>query len=472
MEIPAPLSLVESPLLSLVKSLLLYAVLPRIVLFLPPSLEWPTTVNLLLGKEEDAFYSVVMMILNSARSSDDSDHLVVRYVRPLLHHIPFTQKVVQNLSASVYIWTSTDFEYMCKHGLIDALLSLPQLASQYPKKGRDIANNAIDLAISNGHCEVVKFLMENNINGAGRSYLDWQSIVIACAKGYLDMVKLMSNYGHPLSIHHLAEAVDKGHLELVKWLHVRVHNKQKTITLDIACGNGHLDVTQWLMRHAPKRYTISYSALDLASQNGHLDMVRWLVELPDEMFSMPMNTFDRRESLFTRISPHTAYDAMNYASERGHLAIVKFLHERGYQCSSYAIERASMNNHQEVVEYLLLELGLHCTPNVIHFACMSGHISMIIWLVEHGYGSDDDNDRDKSMLMACENGNLDTVKALMALGYRLPTPNSRAFYFTQHNGHQELVDLILNGSLDRLGAEPDVGDPLHSRGNGEPSMAT
>ncbi|KAE9025769.1 hypothetical protein PF011_g2893 [Phytophthora fragariae] len=74
----------------------------------------------------------------------------------------------------------------------------------------------------------------------------------------------------------LADAADRGHLELVKLLSVTASAGAVSDALDFAAEAGDLPVVRWL--HANRGGRCSVDAMDLAAANGHLDMVRWLHE--------------------------------------------------------------------------------------------------------------------------------------------------------------------------------------------------
>ncbi|KAL2914117.1 hypothetical protein HK105_206375 [Polyrhizophydium stewartii] len=191
-----------------------------------------------------------------------------------------------------------------------------------------------------------------------------------------------------LNMDHAGEAATFGHLEVLKWLHERMPNRNWTTwVMDDAARNGHIDCVKWL--HVNRTEGCTTYAMDYAAKNGHLDVVKWLHA-------------NRTEGCTT--------EAIDDTARNGHLDVVKWLHaNRTEGCTSFAMNWAAGNGHANVVEWLhknrtegnlvkaataaachdqlaVLQLIRSLAPNAItpalvNEAASNGHPSVLEWLI-------------------------------------------------------------------------------------------
>merc|ERR1711884_1007199 len=151
------------------------------------------------------------------------------------------------------------------------------LKDKNPKDAND--HTPLHLAASNGHLDVVKFLVQHvkdkhpkdGVYWGQKTPLDW-----AKQKGFSEVV----NFLKERSILH--DAAQKGELELVKQLVINLEDKnpkdEKGITpLQLAAGNGHLHIVEYLLQHIEGDINPSdsngFTPLHDAAFNGHLNVV-------------------------------------------------------------------------------------------------------------------------------------------------------------------------------------------------------
>ena len=100
----------------------------------------------------------------------------------------------------------------------------------------------MNLAASNGHLEVVKWLHENRKEGCTYWAMDY-----AASNGHLEIVKwLHYNRTEGCSVNAMNYAATYGHLEIVKWLHENREEGCTTWAMDWASCNGHSEIVKWL----------------------------------------------------------------------------------------------------------------------------------------------------------------------------------------------------------------------------------
>ena len=123
-------------------------------------------------------------------------------------------------------------------------------------------------------------------------------------------------------------AAGNGELELLQRLPDSITGTKSA--MDSAAMKGHLDVVKWL--HVYRMEGCSENAMNLAAANGYLHVVRWLHD--------------------NRIQGCTAA-AMTLAAQNGHLNVVEFLHKNRTEGDvGSAIDWARFHGHTDIVEYL------------------------------------------------------------------------------------------------------------------------
>jgi hypothetical protein len=126
-------------------------------------------------------------------------------------------------------------------------------------------------------------------------------------------------------------AASRGDIKLVMFLHENRKEGCTTNAMDNASRNRHYDVVKWL--HKNRKEGCTTFAMDFAAENGDLDMVKWFHD-------------NRKEGC-------TTY-AMNKAAEMGHLAVVIWLHKnRKEGCTQQAVDRVALVKNLEMVRWLL-----------------------------------------------------------------------------------------------------------------------
>ena len=101
-------------------------------------------------------------------------------------------------------------------------------------------------------------------------------------------------------------AAGNGHLELVKWLHEHEKEGCTKHAIDSAAGNGHLEVVKFL--HENRTEGCSQIASLVAAMNGNLEMLKYLHE---NGLSLPLDSL------------------LPTAAGMERLEIIKYIHENG-----------------------------------------------------------------------------------------------------------------------------------------------
>ncbi|CAM9344070.1 unnamed protein product [Choristocarpus tenellus] len=214
---------------------------------------------------------------------------------------------------------------------------------------------AVDWAATQGHLDVVKWLLETRKEGCTKSAFDW-----ACWNGHGKTVAWLYNHlGKCGSFRAINYAASNGRLELVQWLHSK--GFRCTVgAMDGAAGGGHLDVVRWLDKH--RKEGCSSAAFAMAAGNGHLHVIEWL---------------HKRSKLVC--TP----EGLDCAAEGAHLHVLRWMqeHYRKVQCSTNAYGLAACKGHLGVLKWLRETMpSLACPPWAGESAAEEGHLEVVIWL--------------------------------------------------------------------------------------------
>lgn len=199
----------------------------------------------------------------------------------------------------------------------------------------------------------------------------------ACESGQLQTAKCLYLKKHLLLRESLTDAFQYacrgGQLEIAEWLIYAAASTGATVstTMDVsrngrsrcmplnvsanhdyafrsACGNGHMHVVQWLMKHFHSKINMcaeNNEAFELACENGHLDIAKLLYQ-------------HHPEDIQTCITRTDAY-MFREACKNGHASVVQWLLATFPSlidvsfANHYALRKAAENAHDEVMHLLL-----------------------------------------------------------------------------------------------------------------------
>ncbi|KAF4129994.1 Ankyrin repeats domain-containing protein [Phytophthora infestans] len=212
----------------------------------------------------------------------------------------------------------------------------------------DMYEKELLYAILKDRYNVVKWLVEN-IPFSMDSYRDPWAWGIATAAAYqrLNILKLF----HEMTIDTTPNGASQAHQVAAWW-------SASQQAMDVAAGNGSVEMLQWLLSKHPSKVT--EDAMNRAACGGHLEMVQWLHR-------------NRSEGCTEK--------AMDGAASKGHFDVVKWLHaHRSEGCTSAAMDEAAGNGHLEVVQWLHANRNEGCTIKAMDGAARCGHLNVIKWL--------------------------------------------------------------------------------------------
>jgi ankyrin repeat domain-containing protein 17 len=274
-------------------------------------------------------------------------------------------------------------------------------------------------AASAGYVQCACLLIE--LGGAGvnthSNEFKETALTLACYKGHVEMVKFLLEHGadqeHKTDEMHTAlmEACMDGHVEVAKIL--IEHNAQVNMPSDsfespltlAACG-GHVELANLLIGHKAdleERNDEGYTPLMEAAREGHEEMVALLL-----FHGADINA----------ITEETQETALTLACSGGCYEVAKFLLDAGADANlgsaSTPLMEAAQEGHLELVQLLL---KANAQVNKFSNAITTNSNN------NQNINNNPTTSCESALTLACENGHLDVVDALIKAGAEVDLPD-------------------------------------------------
>lgn len=127
-------------------------------------------------------------------------------------------------------------------------------------------------AIQYGYLPIVAWLYSRVTNKTFHSgeinFLDW-----AASNGNLELVKFLLADNSLEQNSAISMAANRGHLDVIKYLHANANKHSHTNAIMYAAKNGYLDIVKWLWRNG---YPCDKYVLVTATEQCHYNIVKWL----------------------------------------------------------------------------------------------------------------------------------------------------------------------------------------------------
>ena len=228
------------------------------------------------------------------------------------------------------------------------------------------------------------------------------------ASGNLYGLEIHKNSLHTISKQMVNEAIRKGRLNIIIWLHdnnidlyapinpahsILDETKFNQNIMDIAAGNGYLKMVKWFHNNG---YQCTFEAMNWSARYGHFEVVKWLCQSYARLTEHKQNLFcgsERSQAKLARTKflsessvcenrqEGCTTDAIDWTSFRGDLEIVKYLHQRGKQCTHQAMDFAASQGHLHVLKYLH-SIGKTCSSEAMKKATRYQNTRIINYLKE------------------------------------------------------------------------------------------
>ncbi|KAF0690030.1 Aste57867_18539 [Aphanomyces stellatus] len=209
------------------------------------------------------------------------------------------------------------------------------------ERGFDASKLSIDVAAHSGSLKLVQHLHDLGGYTCTTQAMDAASF----QRGHLDLVQwLHENRREGCTSNAIWHAVCRGNLDLVQFLHAnypdRVDQDHLTPVVDaVAAAGHHWPLVQYMIEH--KMCHVPDNIFDSAVASGQLEVVQWLLDNQ------------------TTLEVKWTTDAMDKAAGNGHLEMLQWLHD----------------NHPTVT----------CTTDAWKNVVAKGNYHVVDWLITHGH---------------------------------------------------------------------------------------
>jgi hypothetical protein len=137
-------------------------------------------------------------------------------------------------------------------------------------------NKLINIAASNGHLDIVKWIYEKTDN---ISIYNEKIISHAANNGHLDIIKwAITDPYFTVSPFILIDAAENGHLHILKWAYENQQTLFKTTIYSIICSiieNGHLNIFKWIQENI--NFDITDNLLNKIVEHKQLHILKWIL---------------------------------------------------------------------------------------------------------------------------------------------------------------------------------------------------
>jgi ankyrin repeat protein len=244
---------------------------------------------------------------------------------------------------------------------VAGVLTVEEISIQ-DKDGR----TALEHAAENGDLELVEYLLELS------SPISDQALQLASSKGHADIVSRLIDYGcHGFEDKALLEASKNGHSNIAMILveggaDVMARDAASMTPLHYASVTGNSRLAQLLVREGADVDALDgqgRSPLGLASEGGHAENVKLLIQA-----GAKMNTID-----------HSGRTALDWAVEHGHSEVLRYLLRRGApgNASRFRTDAPGPDGRPP------------CEMNPLQLCCKLGFESSVMVLLEESVNPDE-----------------------------------------------------------------------------------
>lgn len=238
-------------------------------------------------------------------------------------------------------------------------LLLEKLAIEYPYFNTTVPYNDIMLTvIKHGDLDIAKLMLEKS----HYRYYD-RYVEEAASNGHLDVVKFIVEKSEREDVHidyraAAQQAATKGHLDVVEFILDKGYNDYNDL-MCFAAPSGKIDIIRLLVERGANNYN---ETMREAGFFGSMDVIELMLakganNYNETMLSAVWQNKINVIRLMLKKGADNYNEVMDKAAERGQIGIVKLMLERGANNYKQVIKTANQQLHENIVELVLTHIN-------------------------------------------------------------------------------------------------------------------
>ncbi|KAK7475564.1 hypothetical protein BaRGS_00033197 [Batillaria attramentaria] len=322
------------------------------------------------------------------------------------------------------------------------------------------------LACVRGSCDVVKVLLDHDIPAEIEDKSKKAPVQIACERGHLELVHVLSAYGvcldHPVPgrryggalVHYACEKQDREMLMALLESHASVESLDSfgRTALHIAAQSGNAEFVGVLLEFGSSvnaKDLCGKTSLELAFEGGHHEAIAALVHRGAQL-NAPLPGC--KSTLLHLACAENNADLVNLLLECGADTLARDhqgrspLHVAAEHCTDVTVVESLLKYRSEIDA---LDI---CSRTPVDVAFEKDHQDVLVCFAQHGADFERCLSQHGGTVLhaACDQGNLDMVKALLRCGANIESTNMRFDMTPLHcastNLHLEVVSFLLESN--------------------------
>ncbi|KAK1946508.1 putative ankyrin repeat protein [Phytophthora citrophthora] len=231
------------------------------------------------------------------------------------------------------------------------------------------------IMLSSKHLDINMWLVESGLEcGVSEAFANACGEV-HCRSCYINTRGVVLDSNTPKSAMESAPA--NGHLEVVKWLVEHDIGRHSTSAIHFAALNGHLDVVKYL--HEQGFTGCNQITLRMAASGCHLPVLQWFYARSEADPKADLFGVHGRDRIIQWMTSEMADAARN-----GHLEVV---HPANLKWTTF-VGGAAGRGHLDVVKWLCTHTTINSAKQAMVYAASGGHLPVVKWL--HGNSPQED----------------------------------------------------------------------------------
>ncbi|KAL2919405.1 hypothetical protein HK105_201050 [Polyrhizophydium stewartii] len=206
-------------------------------------------------------------------------------------------------------------------------------------------------------------LVEMIVSHANTRIITDQDISTALKRNYNDLalrlIQMCAGYDDAELCDELTNCISHGNTEVLQAIATpkRLRTRLVRAAVAEAAESGRLEIIKFVYEMSHMAHWDD-EALKMAIENDWHDVARWLVEGPAARSTSPavikaiLESSEAMTDMLLQAWPCRAADIMDTAAARGRLDLVQRMRERGFSCTTKALDAAAENRNTDVARFL------------------------------------------------------------------------------------------------------------------------